>query len=190
MNPVYTINGNPVSEAICGESIGSTIGFDVPGYPQAWVVVAQNGRITFDGPMDLPMQPYTLRCPDDIGNFQVAAYEITNEGTRGAVIGQTLFTVRSVDQPSPVSTSLQPVQPPAGAPYAPSSQTAPTTGTPPPMGQVPYTPLLPPVDVGGGPPIQYVGGEVAPGFFDNISPLAIGALVLVAVFAFSRKGNK
>lgn len=98
----YTLDGQPTSEAYCGANGGSTIGFDFPGITRAWVVVAQDGHTTFDGPMDLPMPPYTLRCPDDIGYFQAEAYEITDQGDRGGMLGQTSIAIRPIDGDIPV----------------------------------------------------------------------------------------
>lgn len=177
-NPVYSIAGVPSSEGVCGSSGGSTIGFDVPGYARAWIIVAQNGRITFDGPMDLPMPPYQLKCPQDIGYFQTAAYEITPGGQRGNVIGATQFTVRdAMATPTPQTPPYVPVP----------------SGTPPPIGSPPYTP--PPIieTGGGGAPIQFVEPTEASAFggFDltTLALIAIGAIVVLPpLFASRRKG--
>jgi hypothetical protein len=166
-NPVYTVNGQPVSRVSCGQ----TIGFDVPGYSQAWVIVAQNGQTTFDGPMSLPMPPYRLRCPDDVGDFQVAAYELVN-GQRGNVIGATRITVDA--------EQVQMVPAP--------------NGTPPPMGQPLYAqpPQIIETIGGGGPPLQFEDEPAPePGFFASmdlttVALLAIGALVVLPLLR--RKG--
>src|SRR5262245_35840777 len=131
-SPTYFVDGRPATEAWCGETSGSTITFDIPGYDRAWVTVTQNGAVTFDQPMALPMPPYTLRCPEDVGFFFVTGYELTPDGRQGNPIGQTSLTVRGVSEtPSdkPVTRIL--TIPPAPAPPAP-------TGTPPPMGKPLY----------------------------------------------------
>lgn len=172
MQPVYSIAGIPATEGVCGPSGGSVIGFDVPGYSRAWIIVAQNGKITFDGPMELPMPQYQLRCPQDIGYFQTAAYEITPGGQRGNVIGATQFTVRDASSVPQVLTT----------PYVPVP-----SGTPPPVGTPPYTPppYTPPPIIetgGGGPPIQFV--EPPPqesGIFGGMDLTTLG---LIAIGAF------
>lgn len=164
-NPVYTVNGQPVSTVKCGD----TIGFDVPGYPHAWVVVAQDGHITFDGPMDLPMPPYTLRCPDDVGFFQVGAYVLTPDGKRGAVIGSTSITVNQSIAPVVVNRSN------GGTPPAPGA-------TPPIIGGTPYTPSQI-IETGApAPPIQFNDTSEQPvGFEWNLTTIAIAAVAALVI---------
>lgn len=180
MPPEYTVSGSPTSQAWCGTgpgAVGTTIGFDVPGYSRAWIIAAQNGRIAFDGPMDLPMPPYTLRCPDDIGFWQTAAYEITPQGTRGNVIGQTTLNVKTASGTVPGTTA------PPGVPPAP-------TGTPPPMGGTLYTPTL--VETGGdGVTFQEEQEAQQAGFgldLTTIALLALGALVVLPQLFSRRRG--
>lgn len=175
--PVYAIAGVPSTSGKCGD----TITFDVPGYQRAWIVVYQDGRPTFDGIMDLPMPPYALKCPQDIGNFQVAAYEITAQGTRGGVIGQTSFTV---------TAGLQPQQQPQ-----PTAQpTDDGTSTPGSGGGSTPPPIVP---VGGGTsPIDFVPGdsettEASMFGMDTITLvlLGIGALFVLPQLFRSKKGG-
>lgn len=172
-SPIYTVGGQPAPTAVCGE----VIGFDVPGYPQAWIIVYQDGRSTFDGPMNLPMSPYALRCPNDVGFFQVAAYEIVN-GQRGNVIGQTSIRVTAPSQPIPG-------QLPPGNTLVPS----PVPGsTPPRMGEPPY------IIEGGVPYGPTFENEPEPesGFFGmdstTLALLALGALVVLPPLLSRRKG--
>lgn len=173
--PVYTVGGQPVSNTSCGQ----VIEFDVPGYEQAWVIVAQDGRITFDGPMPLPMQPYQLRCPQDVGNFQVAAYALVN-GSRGNLIGATRIQV-SAAPVSPGPTGSLPI-----TPLTPS-------GTPPPMGQPHYTPPM--ILETGGPGTTFIEEPEAeePGFFASldlttVALIGVAALVVLPPLLSRRRG--
>lgn len=169
-NPQYYVNGQPTSEGVCGESVGTTITFDVPGYNRAWIIVSQDGRFTFDGPMDLPMPPYALKCPQDVGFFQTAAYEITAEGKRGGVIGQTQFTVRNANDTGTTSPPYVPPLEPTAPPAPPS-----TGGTAPP-------PIIP--VGGGGPPITYGdgGGPTEAGFFSGMDTTTLVLIGVAAIF--------
>lgn len=176
MNPVYTINGQPVHNAKCGDLIG----FELPGFREAWINVNQDGHVTFDGIMSLPMQPYVLKCPNDVGYFVTTAYEISPSGTRGVLIGQTDIMITDISglQPGPVLPTQQTVQP-SPAP----------TGTPPPMGQPLYTPLAPIDQGGGGPPIQFTQPtEEQPGVFAGLNLPTIALLGIGAFFLFRKKG--
>jgi|SRR5215470_4298011 len=171
--PVYTVNGQPVSDAVCGD----VIEFDVPGYSTAWVIVAKDGNIQFNDIMSLPMPPYKLKCPDDVGLFTVSANLITPQGGRGNVIGATRLNVTA--QPTVVYTPpYVPVPPP----------------TPPPVGQPPYTPQTPPVDIGTGPPIQFVEPETQQASifggmdFTTIALIGLAAVVLLPPLFKQRKG--
>jgi hypothetical protein len=159
--PVYTVSGQPVSEAACGE----VIEFDVPGYSTAWVIVEQNGRVTFNDIMSLPMPPYRLKCPDDVGMFTVSANTITAQGGRGNVIGATRLNVTAAATGPNTTPPYIPVPPP----------------TPPPVGQPPYTPPLPPVDIGGGPPIQFVPPVEEQGILGGLDLTTIALFGLAAV---------
>jgi len=186
MPPLYTVNGRPTAEAWCGQgpgAIGTTIGFDVPGYDRAWIVVAQDGRITFDGPMDLPMPLYTLRCPEDLGLFYTVAYDITAQGTRGNRIGQTQINVKVVPGPSP-----------SGGPSGVPNPVPAPNGTPPPIGQPLYVP--PQIIETGSRPGPTFYEEPEPeqaGFFANVdlttvALLALGALVVLPPLFSRRRG--
>lgn len=170
--PQYSVSGQPTNDVVCG----TTIGFDVPGYQRAWVIVAQDGHITFDAPMDLPMPQYALKCPQDVGFFQTAAYEITPQGTRGNVIGQTQITVRQAPmQTTTPQTPTQPTQP-----------TTPGGGTAP--------PIIPVGGGGGG--IDYTGGgePTEAGFFSGMDTttlilLGVGALLVLPQLFQKKRGQ-
>lgn len=172
-NPVYSIAGVPSTSGNCG----NVITFDVPGYQRAWVIVYQDGKPTFDGPMDLPMQPYALKCPQDIGNFQVAAYEITAQGTRGGVIGQTSFKV-----------NVAPVAGPTAQP-TPTADGGPTQG-----GGGSEPPPIVPIG-GGGPPMQFDGDDqpTEAGMFgldtSTLVLVGIGALLVLPQLFKRKKGE-
>lgn len=91
MNPHYTVDGYPATQVLCVAD--NPIGFDVPGYGRVWLTVAQNGIMTYDGPMDLPIANYLLRCPEDIGFFQADAYTITEMDERGEYLGQATLEI-------------------------------------------------------------------------------------------------
>lgn len=85
----YNANGQPITEMLCG----NTMTFNVSGYTQVWMSQLKNGVLNFDGPFDLPMQPYIATCTNDVGVYDVAVYEIDANGNKGALIGQTKFTI-------------------------------------------------------------------------------------------------
>jgi hypothetical protein len=83
------MNGQAITEITCGNSVT----FDVSGYTRVWLQRLKNGTMDFDQPFDLPMPAYILNCVNDIGVYDVVAYEIDANGVKGALIGQTKLTV-------------------------------------------------------------------------------------------------
>lgn len=168
MSVSYLVNGEPVSSVLCGE----TITFDVTGYPRAWIIVAQDGQVTFDAPMDLPMPAYKLKCSDDIGYFQAAAYAITPQGGRGNVIGTASLNVRPASaQPStPTLTPTTPSEP--GITPGGSGGTVEIHDT-------------------GGPPIEFTQGDVAAQGVDftTVGLIALGALIVLPALFKKGKGG-
>lgn len=178
VNPYWTdSNGNRTGSAFCGATSGDTIGFELPGYNRAWITIAQNGNITFDGPMDLPMPPYTLRCPDDVGSFIATAYEIDPSGNKGYATGQGFITVRGPDRlPStPTTTPHAPTAPG----ITPGGSGAPATQTPQLIEVMTSAPDLPrPIEAN-------MFGNMD---FSTIALLAIGAMVILPPL-FRKKGG-
>lgn len=88
--PVYRdMNGMPISEIRCGNSAT----FDVSGYESVWMDQLKNGNLNFSGIYALPMPAYIFNCSTDPGVYDVAVYALTEENLKGALIGQTRFTV-------------------------------------------------------------------------------------------------
>ena len=85
----YDMQGRAITTAMCGSSAS----FDVSGYKRVWLSLLKDGVLSFDAPHDLPMPPYVFSCTNDVGVYQVAAYEIDANDVKGNLIGQTTFTV-------------------------------------------------------------------------------------------------
>jgi hypothetical protein len=86
----YNAAGAPIAAANCGD----TIGFDVAGFQDIWLVQTKDGMIQFDGPFSVPMQPYQLSCAADVGHFIATAYQLAAGGPDpGPLIGQAELTV-------------------------------------------------------------------------------------------------
>lgn len=127
--PVFLdANGRVATQFVCGQ----TITYAVPGYSKIWLVQTQNGQPQFNGPMAVPMPPYTLDCTRDVGTFVQTAYELTTDGKRGGLIGgatanvlPSLSLAPVVAGGGPVSVSVTAAAP--GAPFDPltSSPAAP-----------------------------------------------------------------
>jgi hypothetical protein len=85
-DPVFKdVNGNPITSIACG----GTYTFDVPGYSQIWLTMLKDGVKTFDQLFSVPMPSYVSSCANDVGTYQVVAYDPVS----GMVIGKTNFTV-------------------------------------------------------------------------------------------------
>jgi hypothetical protein len=85
----YNMNKQPITTIPCGNSII----FDVPGYTLVWLTRSKNGTVDFDGLFRVPIPPYILNCANDVGTYNVTAYAINSDQTKGALIGSTTFTV-------------------------------------------------------------------------------------------------
>lgn len=85
----YDMQGNVITGAVCGSSMT----FDVPGYKRVWMSQLKNGVLNYDGPFNLPMPPYVLNCSTDVGDYDIAVYEIDTNDVKGKLIGQTKFTI-------------------------------------------------------------------------------------------------
>lgn len=85
----YNMQGQIITTIKCGNSIT----FDVPGNKLVWLTRAKNGVQDFDGLYAVPIPPYVLSCTTDVGVYDIAAYSINPDHTRGPLIGTTRFTV-------------------------------------------------------------------------------------------------
>mgnify|MGYP001609986130 CR=1 FL=1 len=97
--PVYkNASGQPVTEIACGNSVS----FDVQGYERVWLDQLKDGVLNYSGIFPqhqpaLPMPLHVLNCATDIGVYDVAVYELIEDGLtihKGELIGQTRLTVR------------------------------------------------------------------------------------------------
>src|SRR5262249_23131689 len=102
---IFYVNGVAKASANCGD----TLYLDVPGYSQIWLTQYQNGGLQFDGPYQLPAQPYLLSCQRDVGTYQGTAYQIVN-GQKGQVLDSWTFVVgnTSANQGTPSTTATGP----------------------------------------------------------------------------------
>jgi len=83
-------NGQPISQAVCGD----TIGFDVPGFSEIWLIQTKDGEPQFNGPFNVPMQAYQLNCSTDAGHYIAAAYQRASSGPDpGPLIGSAELIV-------------------------------------------------------------------------------------------------
>lgn len=90
--PVRFINsaGQEITQAVCGD----VIGFEVDGHTEIWLIESKNGQEIYNDAFITPMQPYQLRCPEDVGNFTAAAYQRASAGADpGPLIGYASITV-------------------------------------------------------------------------------------------------
>ena len=83
----FDVNGNPITSIVCGGSFT----FDVPGsgLSQVWLTILKNGTKTFDGLFGIPMPTYITTCANDVGNYQLIAYDPNS----GIVLGQTTMNI-------------------------------------------------------------------------------------------------
>jgi len=82
--------GQAITEATCGD----TIGFDVAGFSEVWLVQTKNGEPQWNGPFNVPMQPYQLNCATDTGEYIAAVYERAQSGSDpGPLIGSARLIV-------------------------------------------------------------------------------------------------
>lgn len=95
---ISTMKGSPTFRNMQGQAIneircGNSVTFDVPGYTRVWLNRAKDGNLDYNQPFDLPMPPYVMSCSADVGVYDIVVYEIDANGNKGALIGQTKFTV-------------------------------------------------------------------------------------------------
>ena len=98
--PVFLdVNGNPVTEVVCGDAYT----FDVPGWTggQIHLTMTKNGQPAFDDLFTVPMPSYTSTCANDVGTYQVMAYDPLT----GILLGQTTFQVAPAGTVIPKSTT-------------------------------------------------------------------------------------
>ena len=105
----YAIGGSPVSSA----KYGDTITYNVPGQPpgQIWLEQYVNGILGYNGPLSIPMAPYTLSSKDQPGTWISNAYSYQG-GQKGALLEQsTLYITGVAAGPGPVSGGGSPIPP-------------------------------------------------------------------------------
>lgn len=85
----YDMNGKQISATTCGTSAT----FNVPGYKRVWLDILRDKQLSFSGAIDVPMPPYIFSCSNDVGAYDIAAYEVDANDAKGKLIGQTTFTV-------------------------------------------------------------------------------------------------
>ena len=115
--PVFTDpSGNPIASAVCG----APYGFTVPPYEQAnggpgqvYIIQTKNGAPQFSGMFAVPMAPYTSLCNQDVGSYQLEAFDPFT----GNHIGDVAFQV--------VPQGTIPPTVPASVPAGGSGQTLP-----------------------------------------------------------------
>lgn len=95
----FDANGNVITGIDCGQPYT----FDVPGsgLSQIWLTEYKNGQKTYDNVFSLPMPSYVSSCENDIGTYQVIAYDLDS----GLVLGQTTFTIYPAGTTVPASGS-------------------------------------------------------------------------------------
>jgi hypothetical protein len=88
--PVFRdANGNIITQMTCGNSMT----FDVSGYKQVYLSQLKNGVTSYEGVFNLPMQPYIASCSMDVGTYDMTVYEANPDGSKGALIGTTMFVI-------------------------------------------------------------------------------------------------
>lgn len=87
---------NAAGQAITQTTCGETIGFDVPGFSEVWLVQTKDGEPQFNGPFHVPMQPYQLNCATDAGQYIAAVYQRAQSGgpDPGPLIGSARLVVQ------------------------------------------------------------------------------------------------
>lgn len=86
----YNMSKQVITSIRCGNSII----FDVPGHSMVWLVRIKNGIQDTNGPYAVPIPPYILNCSTDVGTYNLTAYALNPDNTKGALIGSTTFTVQ------------------------------------------------------------------------------------------------
>jgi hypothetical protein len=85
----FNMSKQAISTIVCGNSII----FDVPGQSMIWLDGTKNDIQDTSGPYAVPAAPYILNCSSDVGTYVRTAYELNPDGTKGALLGTTTFTV-------------------------------------------------------------------------------------------------
>lgn len=177
----YDSGRNPISNVMCGQPYT----FDVPGYgPQVWLEQSHNGMPGYNGPLSIPMNPYTANCTTEPGTYINTVYAMQN-GQRGALIGTVSFNVL------PMQTAPTVTAPTAGQAGTFMPTGAPTSSSSLPAGSSPGIVYSGggggvPGDIGGG--IMPTGGPAGAGPSEGIpwTIVAIGALIFFAGRGFKR----
>lgn len=104
LQPVFMdTSGNPITAIVCGGAYT----FDVPGASngQIWLTMNKNGQQVYNALFNVPMPSYTSTCANDVGTYQVLAYDPVT----GILLGQTTFQVLpagSAPPPAPGTSIL------------------------------------------------------------------------------------
>lgn len=85
----YNMQKQVITTIACGNSIT----FDVPGHTLVWLTRSKDGNVDFDGLFAVPIPPYVLSCVSDVGIYNVTAYAVNPDQSKGLLIGSTMFTV-------------------------------------------------------------------------------------------------
>lgn len=179
----YNSAGAPIVSIQCGQQYT----FNVPGYSEVWLTQSKNGNPGYNGPLPVPMNPYTANCGTEVGTYVNAVFTVDRSGGV-AKPGQPLGTVTF--QVLPPATGPAAGQGGSFNPTGTSTTTA-ATGAPAPAA----SPTSAPVVVSGGgyvPPDFGSGPAPAPapaaGGLDTSTLLLVGALALGVLF-LGRRGK-
>ena len=100
LTPVFLdVNGNPITAIVCGGAYT----FDVPGAPggQIWLTMTKDNQQVYNALFGVPMPSYVSSCANDVGTYQVLAYDPVS----GILLGQTTFQVLPAGSQVPTGSS-------------------------------------------------------------------------------------
>jgi hypothetical protein len=85
---------------------GDTITYNVPGQPpgQIWLEQYVNGNLGYNGPFNIPMNPYTLSAKDQVGSWVSNAYTLVN-GQKGTLLERSTLYVTGPATTQPITQS-------------------------------------------------------------------------------------